>query len=341
MVGGFLSAFAAGFLMTAVPQFTGSFPCNRLELSAVTLLFAALLGVGFLENRTPFHMLAGLLFAFLILFFMRRFLARTYSPPKFFVFVGLGLGMGLLGAFLLAASDQGWTSARSAQCARLIFTQGMILSLTLGVGTHLLPAIWGWTDLPIQISRSSEKGKQPWRMIAPVAGLAMVLLLSFWIEVAIHTELGRGLRAGLVTILGIGYWRILKKPKARGKLAFWLWISAWCLIIGLWVPVVSPTHWVDGLHLSFIGGFGLMTFMVASRVTLAHGAYGVRLELRSVALTISSLLILLSAFTRILALVVPDAYLHHLAYAAATWILAVLIWGAVFVPKMIRLQESK
>ncbi|MBI3541946.1 MAG: NnrS family protein [Deltaproteobacteria bacterium] len=183
MVGGFLFAFAAGFLMTAVPQFTGSARCRPGELAFGGVLFAALASVSFCGNRAWFHALSFASLACLALFCASRVRTRSHEPPRFFVFVGLGLLMGLAGALLLAAGDFGWLSdATWLALAKLLYTQGMTLSLILGVGTHLLPAIWGWSDLPIQITKLNET-PNPAKVIGPVLALAMSLLASFWLEV--------------------------------------------------------------------------------------------------------------------------------------------------------------
>ncbi len=337
MMGGFLFAFSAGFLMTAIPQFTGSAVCRTWELFLSAAIFVALVAASFFEYRFWFHVLSCFSLISLVMFCIRRVLSRTNSPPRFFIFVGLGLLMGIVGSGLLALCDLGWLVGGAwFGLAKLIYTQGMVLSLILGVGTHLLPAIWGWAELPIKASKV-DVSESVLKVIGPVFVLAFVLASSFIVEVKWSAVAGWVMRAILVTFLSVNHWHILRKPKARGRLAFWLWISAWALLIGLWAPVLAPAYWVHGIHIAFIGGFGLMTLMVASRVTLAHGGYGHRVELRSRLLPAAAIIILLSAFTRGLAPLVPQAYLHHLAYAAGTWIIGVLTWSFVFIPKMIRL----
>jgi uncharacterized protein involved in response to NO len=76
-------------------------------------------------------------------------------------------------------------------------------------------------------------------------------------------------------------------------------------------------------------------------VTLAHGDHGPRVELRSRLLPAAAVVLLLAAVTRALAPLVPRMYLHHLAYAALTWIAGVLLWAIVFIPRMIRLAREK
>lgn len=339
MIGGFIFAFAAGFLMTAVPQFTGGRHASGREFAVMTTLVLACLILGLLPARLPFHITSALALANLTGFCGRRFLARTYDPPRFFVFVGLGLATGILGAILLAAADSGVVEGGWASLGKLLYTQGMALSLIVGVGTNLLPAIFGWSDLPIQLTRLDAPTRHALLTVGPVAILAAALVASFAIDATGHAGIGRAIRAIIVSCLALTRWKLLRWPRARGKLAFWLWVSAWLLTVGLWLPVLFPPLWIHGIHVAFIGGFGLMTFMIASRVALAHGGHGVRLELRSLALTASALLIILAAVLRFAAGFSPGAYAHGLGFAAIAWCLAVLLWAAVFLPRIIRVKD--
>ena len=116
-------------------------------------------------------------------------------------------------------------------------------------------------------------------------------------------------------------------------------MSAWSLILGTWAPALFPSFAIHGVHLAFMGGFGLMTLMIASRVTLAHGGYGLELEANSKAIAITGVLILFAAATRVTAILIPNSYLPHLAYAAMIWIIALGVWSWSFIPRM--LMKSK
>jgi uncharacterized protein involved in response to NO len=344
MIGSFLFAFSAGFLMTAIPQFTGSHAATRAEPGAAIALFLAALAVGFMRERLAFHAISLVSLLALARFAARRFRARTYDPPRFFVFVGLGLLFGIGELAVLALGDLGvFAGAHGASwrlLAKLIYTQGMMLSLILGIGTHLLPAIWGWSDLPIQITRFDASPKRELHPLLRIAPLALLLVLSFFVEAFWRAEPALAIRAGLATFLGVRHWKLLRKPRTKGRLAFWLWISAWSLVLGLWAPAFVPVYSMHALHLVFIGGFGLMTLMIASRVSLAHGGYGVRIELRSRVFTVIGGLALLAAAARIAAPWVPKGYAPHLAYASICWILAVIAWLAVFLPKIVRFKPE-
>jgi len=332
MMGAFLLPFIAGFLMTAIPQFTASFECQKWELlwMACFLIGIATTGSFGLEGAS-----LGLLFLakiFLSIFCIRRYLSRKFEPPPFFVFVGLGLAMGLVGTLIQLILGP-------TVIGKLLATQGMVLSLILGIGSHLLPAIWGWSELPVRITPVGE-GNSLRNGTLRVGLLALILLVSFALESQDSLRIAWLMRASLVTVLALTQWKIHRYPKERGKLVFWLWISAWFLGLGVWIPVGFPEYWVHGLHVAFIGGFGLMTFMIASRVTLVHGEYGHRPELRSKRLPVAAVLVLGAAVTRAIAIVIPSTYAHHLAYAAMLWVFGVFLWATEFVPKMLRLNTK-
>ena len=341
MIGGFIASFATGFLMTAVPKFTGtpSASAGELAVGAVILGVTLLCGLG--EHRLEFHAASCLSFVTLIRYAAVRFRQRQFNPPPFFVFVGLGLGMGAVGSGLLLLSDLEWLGPGGTVAARVTYYQGMVLALILGIGTQLLPAIWGWSALPIGIDRVGQRGPGPLRQLGPAALLAIALTLSIGLEAEGFNRLGALLRAALLTGVALAKWRILRRPKTRGRLAFWLWISAWTLMIGLWAPVLTPTYGVHGLHLSFIGGFGLMTFMIAARVTLAHGGYPAGLEVRLRVFPWVAGFVLLAAVTRAAAFVDSKAYVHHLGYAAIAWVGASLFWLRSFGPRILQLREDR
>ena len=346
MIGGFLFCFAAGFLMTAIPRFTGSPTASSIELMVAVLIIVGMVLSLIAQRLVLFHawVAAGLLL--LAIFGFRRFRARSHNPPPSFVFVGVGILMGIAGLSLVLMGDFSLTTPNCVLLGRELYYQGLMLSLILGVGTRLIPALLGHQDMPLaQIAQSSS------RVSSKRAGLdsefikqvaaALLLVLSFVVEVWISVLLGRGLRAAVVSLISISKWKMGTYPKERSRLAFWLWISCWMLNLGLWGYALIPSYAIHLLHLTFIGGFGLMTLMIATRVTLAHGGHDMGLEDRSKALTWTGILIVLAAFTRAAAPLIPAAYFSHLAYAASAWILGLLVWGLVFLGRMFRVISSE
>lgn len=331
MIDGFLFSFAAGFLLTAIPRFTGSARCSTAELITGALLSI----LSFVDSRS---IVAFAMLTFLSIFFGRRVKKRTFSPPPHFLFLPIGLLLGLTGSALLSLVQLQWIDASYATAGRTFLYYGTMLSFLLGIGAKLISALLGWTAPPTHriesiqnFNRSQKEGFNKWKIPGVQAAL---FLVSFALELLVHPVLGRALRAFCATWIGIQNWHFHKRPKATGKLTFWIWISAWALIIGLWVHALFPSFGVHAAHLIFVSGFGLMTILVASRVTLAHGGYSLDVESRSRVYAITCSLILLAALTRFITQWTPS-FFDHLAYAAGVWVLALTIWAICFVPKII------
>jgi uncharacterized protein involved in response to NO len=320
MMGGFLFSFALGFLMTAVPKFTGAAPCKRWELQLATALSLFSFIGSFLSVA------AFLVLAFLCFFFFSRYRTRTHTPPKHFAFVPLGLGFGLIGSVLMMLGNG---------VGRTFLFQGTMLALVLGVGGKLVTALLGWSDSPlVQITslHSKSRSKFPTDIVVPLT----LLVLGFCLEFTPFTVAARILRALSASWIGVTAWKVYRFPRIKTRLARWLWVSCWGLIAGVWLYALSPTLGFHALHLMFMSGFGLMTIVIASRVTLAHGGYDLEIESKSKALLWSSIFIVLAAVTRVSAPLTPS-YTHHLGYAATVWIIAMLIWSVSFVPRIARL----
>jgi uncharacterized protein involved in response to NO len=95
MLQGFLFAFVLGFLLTALPRFSQTWPITKVELGFFLAIFvignlSTLFG-GLAWGRMGFWANLTLLFVFAV----RRFIRRKANPPPEFIFVGVGTFGGL------------------------------------------------------------------------------------------------------------------------------------------------------------------------------------------------------------------------------------------------------
>src|ERR1041385_5916340 len=97
---GFLYAFIIGFLLTAIPRFTGtepqSLPVQYLLAAVVAGLAWGVEFLVFVLRQTGFLFAHAMLMALAI----RRFLRRRQDPPDTFVLAGLGLLSGAIGGLM-------------------------------------------------------------------------------------------------------------------------------------------------------------------------------------------------------------------------------------------------
>ena len=290
MIGTFLFAFAAGFLMTAIPKMTASFPAhpNELAIACFLTLTNGLLSASGASGL--FYFSSALSIFMLLIFFFRRFKARTKEIPPFFPFVLCGLLSGVLGASLMSFTV-GSEGSFSFQFGHKLYFEGMILLLVLGIGSRLVPVISG-------------------REIQDRPGLTSIILnLVVALSIVASLALAAGgykMSGGLVktaAALWIAYynWGLLRKINSRSRLAFGMKTSGLMVIGGIVMALIQPAFAVHWMHLTYVAGFGLMTLTVASRVTLAHGSYDLKFEAQSSAFWICGALVLTAAATRVAA----------------------------------------
>ncbi len=339
MIGGFLFSFALGFLMTAIPRFTETAPAKSWELLFQAAVILLMIATGTASLFSPQWREASLLLqivslVLLILFCVPRFLSKKRKPPPSFLFIGVGILCGLLGSVLLYLDERGSISAELGLTGRSLFYHGMMLSFVIGVGSRLIPVLLGHEANPMNQDASPRSSSNPGVLL----GLAVVYFLSFPVELFASQESGRIARAMVLLFVSFRFWRIFVPPVRRGSLPLWLRIAGIMLLLGQWSFALFPGYAVHGVHLTFAGGYSLLTLLIATRVVLSHGGYDLSLELKSRWLHVLGALVAASALARFLAPLAPASYVHHLAYASFGWSLGVGMWAFLFLPRMWRKQ---
>jgi uncharacterized protein involved in response to NO len=206
--------------------------------------------------------------------------------------------------------------------ANLLLYQGLLLPPVLGIGSFLFPRILGGG-----FGEAGTAGEARVRFGRALVAAAL-LLASFFLESLGHVRSGYGLRLAVAVayLLIEVRWRRRPGDEARGSLTtglFWsLALSASSL--GL-AGFFYPQH-ISIEHLLYIGGFGLLTLVVASRVLFGHGGDLAGFFKRSHGVRWLVLLGVLAATTRAVPAWVPQTTVSHHIYAAWTWGLLALAW---------------
>jgi uncharacterized protein involved in response to NO len=200
------------------------------------------------------------------------------------------------------------------------------------VGSRLVPALLGRAPLPTE-------GQTPAKLKVFFA-LAVAFFGTYGLEVFVDFQIANILRALVFSGIGFNFWHLQKLPKRKERHAFWLWVSGWFLVLSQWGVALFPTYRIHALHVLFMAGLALMTLMIATRVCLSHGGHGTGLEKNSKALLFGALLIIFAALTRLSAGFTPKIYESHLIFASYTWILGLLVWGVIFLPKILRVKST-
>ena len=337
---GFLYAFIAGFLLTAIPRFTGTtVPLRTTQYLLAVAVVAA--SVAFeVQAFAVGHALFLAAHATVIVLAVQRVRRRRSAPPEGFALVGIGMLAGLAAAVINVAVAFGGVSAEWDLLGRRLLTEGMVLLLVLGVGGFLGPRLMGFAPLPEppRVALATAVRRPPLfagRKAAVYAGAGLALAVSVVLEYAFGLGALALVRAAVATGLILATIKPWQAPAVRTTLAWCVWSAHWLVMAGLWLAALAPAYRVDLLHVVFMGGFTLLILAVGMRVTLSHGGHALSAERRSWPLRIGIATGLFALLARIGAAFAPESFFAHLGIAALAWIVGVLVWGG-YLMRLIR-----
>lgn len=334
---GFGGCLAAGFLMTALPNFLGTRPAAPWEL-LLALLFGLAGGTALLLNHIRLGVLSFLLLMVLLdVFTLRRYLKRQGEPPPF-AYIVWGLALGTVGPLLVLFPCPGLP-----RVGVLMLEQGFLLALVMGIGSFLGARFIGTFQPPAFLFRMAP-GQPPVPPFVKMKRLffvgGLLFFASFWLE-GILPMAGKLLRAAVVTAQFCVFGRIYRRPTQPFLTARLLWLSFWLLIAGLWLGALLPRYEIHALHVAYIGGLGLMMLVMGFRVVVSHGGVGHLWERVRVPLWIIGTCVGLAILLRVGAVFVPKLYTHHLAGAAALWNVALVVWAFIALPYLTPSHREK
>lgn len=329
MTYGFMLAFIIGFIMTAVPNQTRSYPALPYEMFMILGLFI----VNTFISDKP-HMLYAsttLIFIIINLFIQDRYRHRRADVDSFFQFIRIGFAIGLVHSFLSLIHSLWPIPYVSTYFLKLLFYDGFVLFIVFGIGATLIPNMFGYKQSNVFVVQGIQKSS----ISRSQKAIILALLISFIVDLFMMQMFTKIVRFFILALLFNHRLKIYQLPPVRTSFTISVWASVWMTLIGYGLSALFPMYYIHALHVMLIGGFGLMILMIASRVTLAHGNYGFSLELKSKLLYILGSLIFLTALTRYTAVFWSKIYISHLGYAAIIWILTLLIWSFYFFKKML------
>lgn len=323
MIFGYVAAVVAGFLLTAIPNWTGRMPLQGAPLAALfcawligraAVAVSGVIGAG----------LAALLdLAFLLLLFaaVLREIAAGRNWRNLPMPVALALlvtANALMHAGPLGLGDDGGLGLRLA-IAVLVGLIGLI-------GGRIVPSFtrnWlhkrGETRLPAPFGRYDR---------ACLAVLA--LSLALWVALPDLPWVGAGLILSAALWLGrVARWRghlTLAEPLVWSLHLGILWVPVGLLLIGL-APLWAAVPPSAGLHALTAGAMGSMTLAVMTRATLGHTGRALEADAPTAVLYG---LVSLAAAARVAAALDPAHVLPLIWFAAAAWCAAFVLFAAVY-----------
>ncbi|WP_405240527.1 NnrS family protein [Lentisalinibacter orientalis] len=330
MLFGFVGAAIAGFMLTAVPSWTGSRGFAGLPLIALTLLWLAGRVALFAGDAIPFWLLGLAELAFLpmlaLLLAPPLLRATNRNTPLLFVLLFLWSADAVF-VYALAQGDPGL--ANTAVRAAL----NLVLLLVTVIGGRIVPA---FTANALR-GRGETPGLRASRHLDRFVIGAMVLAIPADIVwpggsaaglVALAAGLGQAVR-----LAGWQGWRTLGEPIVWVLHAAYLWLPIGLLLKAGWFLGGLPwaAYW---LHALGAGAAATMILAVMTRASLGHTGRELRV---SPPVTAAYLLLLAAVVVRVFgAAWLPFGYVTTVSIAGALWLLAFLVYSVAYAPVLLQ-----
>lgn len=336
MIEGFVGGFAIGFLGTALPKMLSAPALRIWQVLLLLCLHLAYCTAHALGKVQTGDALFALMMVLMLGFLAIRLVRRGALPPPGMVITGMGLLCGVFGAVWWAFFTISGSFTVTAFAQRLLY-QAFILLPLLGVGSFIFPMILG---NPNKMARlSGAKKSSAWKRKAGESLLLGVLLIAtYWIEVKGQAKMMSWTRFALCAVwLGKeSGWMRLRSTK--GVMAWSLRAGIVCLLGALVTTGIMQENRTALEHMLYIGGFGLITMIVATRVIFGHSGQGHLFKRWIKPLIACTGLLLLGMATRVsadfLAHINDQIKMTHHNYAAYCWIAVSILWGIAILPSV-------
>ncbi|PIW58910.1 MAG: hypothetical protein COW13_04910 [Candidatus Omnitrophica bacterium CG12_big_fil_rev_8_21_14_0_65_50_5] len=336
----YVPCFIVGFLTTFIPRFTRTQYLSASEFVSLAGSFSAIAVCLAWEQWFGAQMVYIMLLTFLAGFVLARLKHFKPSsggrPPLEMIWIPAGILLGIAGTVVLTLGQDGISPRLFLKAGKSMMDQGFLLAITTGVGAFLIPRISGTTREDPQPQTPDERRQSlKHDALFQIAGIA-VYVLSFWVEALWGTVGGYGLRALAVTAVYVRSGTLRRPPghvPFYGKIAG---VSAWMFAAGLWLAAAFPAYHQAMLHITFIGGMGLMIVAVAGMVILSHAGEAQYLKGAWKSLAAVAGFMVLSLWLRLIAVVFPDHYFYLLGCAGLAWILSGVVFLIWIFPRLFK-----
>jgi uncharacterized protein involved in response to NO len=324
MIFGFGYATVAGFLLTAIPNWTGRMPLQGLPLATLTALWAA----GRLALLLPGSLDPGvcaaldLAFPVVLLLVVAREILAGKNWRNLPVVMALGLFLcadSLVHLDSLAGVDVAMTGIRLGTATLLV-----LIAL---IGGRIIPS---FTRNWLAKRQGNSAFPSPFGTIDRAALGSTVAALALWAVLPDALPTGALLLvAGLANAVRLSRWRglaTLREPLLAVLHLGYAWLVVGLLLLGAsyWVTALPSTA---ALHASTVGAIGTMTASVMIRATLGHTG---RALTAGRGIMVVFALITLAALLRTVAPLLADSYSVFLNISGVAWSCAFGLFAILF-----------
>lgn len=334
MVYGFAGAIAAGFLLTAVPTWTGRAGVVGTPLLGMAVLWltgrTAMTAAAIFDASAAGSALAGALdlsfFAALLILTLRQVVAgRNWRNLP----ITIAPGLLLAGSALvhLEALDIAATAALGNRIGIAVF----VLLVTL-IGGRIIPAFTrNW------LKNQADGGSlpvQPNKFDLAAVAVGLVALVAWLAAPQGGTAAIAGTAAAVAHTFRLARWRgwrTLSEPLVWILHVAYAWVPVGFGFIAL--SAVWPAHVPEsaGLHALSAGVMTSMMLAMMTRAALGHTGRPLHADARTVLVYLCSLG---AAVTRIAASLLPEMFLPLIAFSGTLWVAAFGLYLASYAPKL-------
>ena len=332
---GYLGAILAGFLLTAVPNWTGRLPVIGWRLGALASVWLAGRGVIMFSAGLPLGITAGIDLAFPILLgaVILREIVVGRNWRNLVVLI-------LLAVFALANALFHLDAAQGRNPA-----QGIGLRLGLATAMMMIAVIGGRVVPSFTRNWLASNGHAA-RPAPPMQRFDIAVLVLTALVLVLWTLRPYGTVTGIL-LLAMGLAQLWRLARWRGWLTgaeplVWVLHAGYAFLPLGAVAIGAAALWPDALapaaaqHLWMAGAIGLMTLAVATRATLGHSGQKLHAGPGTVALYV---LVIASVAARLAGGLWPD--LPLLEVAAICWIASFGGFALLYGPLLLRAKPAK
>lgn len=315
---GYLGAVVAGFLLTAVPNWTGRLPIVGWPLCGLVALWAVgRLAVAFSADLPVILVgLSDLSFLVVLAAVMAREIIRGRNWRNLIM-------LALLGALILGNALFHWEAARGAYAA-----QGMGLRLALGAGIGMV-AVVGGRIVPSFTRNWLVKQGSPARPVPPMQPFDTLALMILGLAIAVWALAPVSTMTGLCLLLAgaLHGWRLARWRGTRAAAeplvlvlhAGYAFVPLGAVALGVAILWPEALDRAAAQHVWTAGALGLMTLAVMTRATLAHTGCALTADAATVAIYV---MLVASVLARVLASFTPALAPLLYVFSGVAWIAA-------------------
>ncbi len=334
---GYLGAVVAGFLLTAVPNWTGRLPIVGWRLGALALVWLAGRLVVAVSAGLPAGLVAAVDLAFPMLFALAigREIVAGRNWRNLIV-------LAMLAVFAAGNALFHWEAAAGEYAA-----QGAGLRLGLGAGIMMIAVIGGrivpsFTRNWLVKQRRKTLPAPPMQAFDKFALIVLLAALLLWVASPLHVLTGAALAlAGAVHLARLARWAghaTLAEPLVTVLHAGYAFVPLGALALAVEILVPGSFGMAGAQHLWMAGAIGLMTLAVMTRATLGHTGKALTAGAGTVVIYAA---LILSVLARLGAGLWPDLSAPLHTVAGLGWITAFGGFAVVYGPLLLRSPAAK